>query len=90
MQEPIKKDDMCVVIGGALGPESPNKGKIVTVRQLKGEHSEFGKIWKCEGRELVTELGCLGMFADFASSWLKKIEPPKNTKLTEKEKELVD
>jgi len=77
MQEPIKVGDMCVVIDGALGEKSPNVGRIVSVRALKGEHSVFGRIWQCEGVSLVTEYGATGMFADFAACWLKKIEPPK-------------
>ena len=91
MKEPIKVGDMCAVIDGALGEKSPNVGRIVTVRALKGEHSVFGRIWQCEGVRLVTEYGATGMFADFAACWLKKIEPPKTPdKVKEKDLETID
>jgi hypothetical protein len=75
MNEPIKSGDRCEVIAGALGSEGPNVGKLVTVGELRGEHSEHGRIWRCHGQGLVTEFGALGNQADFAQSWLRKLPP---------------
>jgi hypothetical protein len=78
MNEPIKSGDRCEVIAGALGDKGPNVGKKVTVGQVRGEHSEFGRIWRCHGEGLVTEYGALGNEADFAQAWLRKL-PPEGT-----------
>lgn len=75
MNEPIKSGDRCEVIAGALGNKGPNVGKQVTVGQVRGEHSEHGRIWRCHGEGLVTEFGALGTQADFAQSWLRKLPP---------------
>ena len=75
MNEPIKSGDRCQVIAGALGSEGPNIGKQVTVGELRGEHSEHGRIWRCHGEGLVTEFGGFGTQADFAQSWLRKLPP---------------
>jgi hypothetical protein len=75
MNEPIKSGDRCEVIAGALGDKGPNVGKRVTVGALRGEHSEYGRIWRCHGEGLVTEFGALGNEADFAQSWLRKLPP---------------
>lgn len=75
MNEPIKSGDRCEVIAGALGMQGPNVGKTVTVRALRGEHSQFGRIWQCEGLGLITEYGATGTVADFAQSWLRKLPP---------------
>jgi hypothetical protein len=75
MNEPIKSGDRCQVIAGALGNTGPNIGKQVTVGELRGEHSEHGRIWRCHGEGLVTEFGALGTQADFAQSWLRKLPP---------------
>jgi len=75
MTEPIKSGDRCEVIAGALGSKGPNIGKQVTVGDLRGEHSEHGRIWRCHGEGLVTEFGALGTQADFAQSWLRKLPP---------------
>lgn len=76
MREPIKSGDKCLVISGALGDKGPNVGKEVVVGKLRGEHSQFGRIWRCHGEGLTTEYGGIGTEADFAQSWLQKIEPP--------------
>lgn len=89
MQEPIKAGDVCEVIGGAFDTAGPNIGKMVTVRALKGEHSEYGRIWQCEGNGLTTEYGATGNFADFANSWLKKIPPNQKKTSESREKFLV-
>lgn len=80
MAEPIKCGDECIVIGGAFFASSfkntgPNRGKRVTVKALRGEHSVHGRIWRCTGEDLVTEYGAKGSEADFAQSWLKKADP---------------
>lgn len=73
--EPIKTGDRCEVIAGALGTQGPNVGKIVKVAPLRGEHSIFGRIWRCTGPDLVSEYGGVGISADFAQSWLRKLPP---------------
>lgn len=78
MNEPIKAGDPCIVIAGALGMDGPNVGKRVVVEHLQGEHSQFGRIWRCvgvKGVQLVSEYGALGSHADFAQSWLRKLPP---------------
>jgi len=75
MNEPIKSGDRCEVIAGALGLTGPNVGKFVTVGQVRGEHSEYGRIWRCHGEGLVTEYGAVGTEADFAQAWLRKLPP---------------
>lgn len=75
MKEPIKSGDRCEVIAGALGSVGPNVGKFVTVGQVRGDHSEYGRIWRCHGEGLVTEYGGVGAEADFAQAWLRKLPP---------------
>lgn len=81
MSEPIKAGDVCLVIDGAFGKDSPNIGKQVTVHGFRGDHSVYGRIWLCAGKELVSEYGGLGGHADFAQSWLQKL-PPDGTHLS--------
>jgi hypothetical protein len=83
--EPIKAGDLCEVIDGMLGKASPNIGLVVEVKSCVGEHSQFGRIWRCQAQ--YAELGQAGKnvppgMADFAQSWLKKIEPPKKQQTT--------
>lgn len=78
MSEPIKAGDRAEVIDGLQGKDSPNLGLIVKVRSLAGEHSKFGRIWRCEAE--YAERGQLGVnvpggLADFAQSWLRKLPP---------------
>lgn len=81
MSEPIKAGDMAEVTNGSRGKDSPNIGLIVRVHQLVYECPQLGRIWRCEAEyaeKLVLGPGCTcppGM-ADFAQSWLRKIEPP--------------
>ena len=58
-----------------LCASSPNIGKQVTVHGLRGEHSVYGRIWLCAGKDLVTEYGAKGNHAEFAQSWLQKLPP---------------
>lgn len=75
MNEPIKSGDECVVVGGVFEDKAPNLGKMVKVNFMRGEHSQFGRIWSCSGKDLITEYGAVGDHADFAASWLQKIQP---------------
>ena len=88
MKRPIQAGDKCLVVGGMGLDRSPNLGLTVTVRSLQGDHSVRGKIWRCEG-DGVTQLTDTGTYqvtgwADFAASWLQRIEP--DTKVKTKEK----
>jgi hypothetical protein len=62
------------------GPgKSPNIGLTVRVVSCHGEHSQHGIIWRCKG-EGVKQLHDSGSYivtgwADFAASWLRRIEP---------------
>lgn len=76
--EPIKCGDRCLVVGGAFDEGSTNRGKTVTVAALRGEHSQYGRIWSCIGESLVTEYGGSGDRADFAAAWLQKLPPDVN------------
>jgi hypothetical protein len=78
----VKPGDLAFVIQGALGPNGPNTGKIVTVCAASGapydiEHTLHGKIWKCVGSSLVSEMGVPSQSLDFADDWLRRIDPPK-------------
>jgi len=86
MKEPIKKGDECIVVDGVLNKDSPNMGKAVTVASLQGEHSVYGRIWRCTANDLITEYGVRGIAADFAVSWLEKIPP---TALPKEERKMV-
>lgn len=81
MHNPIKANDRCEVVDGLLGKNSPNLGLIVRVKSYVGDHSQLGRIWRCEAEYAI--LGQEGKNvptgqADFAQSWLKKIEPPED------------
>lgn len=67
---------LCMVIGGTDGI---NIGKTVRVASLRGEHSVYGRIWRCTAVDcqLITEYGAVGIAADFAQSWLMPIPPIK-------------
>lgn len=87
----IKSGDLAEVIGGMNGTASPNLGLIVRVLQFRGEHSQFGRIWRCEAE--FAELGQPGVNcppgqADFAQDWLRKIEPPKQSTTDKTEREV--
>lgn len=80
MSEPIKAGDLAEVVGGLGRSKSPNLGLRVKVLSLQGEHSQHGRIWRCEGAG-VKQMNDAGQYidtgyADFASSWLRKIDPP--------------
>lgn len=79
MSKPIQAGDLCEVISGMLGEKSPNIGLIVTVVSLVGEHSQYGRIWRCEAefaeRGQAPTVKVPGVMSDFAQDWLRKIEP---------------
>lgn len=79
MTEPIKAGDLAEVISGLQGLASPNIGLIVSAVSLQGEHSLYGRIWRCEAE--YGEAGQPGIdippgHLDFAQDWLRKINPP--------------
>lgn len=79
MNEPIKSGDMCVVVDGLLGKDSPNIGLVVVVRQYVGDEITFGRIWRCEAEygERIQQRDHIPLgLTDFAQSWLRKIQPP--------------
>lgn len=90
MSAPIKSGDLCEIIDGLNGKDSPNIGLIVVVLSYVGDHSKFGRIWRVKA-----EYGVRGQEGngnappgtmDCAQNWLKKIEPPKKTENTSIEK----
>jgi len=87
----IRAGDLAEVIGGMLGEKSPNLGLIVRVKEFRGEHSQFGRIWRCEAE--FAERGQPGVnvpdgAVDFAQDWLRKIEPPKQSTTDKTEREV--
>ena len=90
MQEPIKAGDFCLVVDALGQIKSPNTGKTVQVISFRGDHSRFGRMWRCQGQNIM-QLNDNGEYmntgwADFAQSWLQKIKPePINTSQEEKE-----
>lgn len=94
MKQPIKSGDACLVINGLGGPsKSPNIGKTVVVKTLRGEHSRWGRVWRCEGRGLVqlTDTGTYQTtnWADIPACWLQKIEPPTQSTTTSTKEEIT-
>ena len=74
----IKAGDECIVINGLGQGKSPNIGQRVRVVSLQGEHSRWGRIWRCEG-EGLKQLGDAGNYlskgwADFPAAWLQKTD----------------
>lgn len=82
VSEPIKAGDDCLVVGGAIGK---NLGRTVRVISLQGEHSKLGRIWRCAASNLMQFDGSYNDWADFAVSWLQKIDgvKPKETRTEE-------
>lgn len=92
MSSPIKAGDLAEVIGGKDGAKSPNLGLIVRVLAFRGEHSQHGRIWRCEAEYAVLSQPGVNVppgTADFAQDWLRKIEPPATTTSTETSKEIT-
>ena len=79
MKEPIKAGDLAEVIGGLKGKDSPNLGLIVKVIAFVGEHSQHGRIWRCDAEYAARGQDgkdVPGGMTDFAQDWLRKIQPP--------------
>lgn len=76
MQEPLKKGDLAEIIEGAHGKDSPNIGLHVTVGMFRGEHSNYGRVVRVHGKDLITVWGTYGDEIDCPVIWLRKIEPP--------------
>jgi hypothetical protein len=81
---PISAGDMCCVISGMTGAASPNIGLIVEVIHRVYDCPQLGVLWRCKADYAVLapntgadKVGSLvpGGLADFAQSWLKRIEP---------------
>lgn len=80
MNKPIQAGDLAEVISGMQGDKSPNIGLIVKVVAFVGEHSKYGRIWRCDAEYAIREQAGVdvpGGMSDFAQAWLRKIEPPK-------------
>lgn len=79
MNRPIQAGDMCVVVNGLLGLDSPNIGLIVVVKQYVGDEATLGRIWRCEaefGERIQSRPNIPAGLVDFAQSWLRKIDDP--------------
>lgn len=79
MTQPIKSGDRCLVTRGLGQGKSPNVGLYVVVGTLQGEHSQFGRVWRCSGAG-IKQLGDAGNYietgwADFPADWLQKQDP---------------
>jgi len=80
MKKPIAVGDLCRVINGYHGKDSPNIGLIVrVVRFLTDEFVE--KLFRCESeysertdRRITVSKAPAG-YADYFESWLERIEP---------------
>lgn len=80
MDSPIKSGDRCEVISGMGKAKSPNLGLIVTAETIRGEHSQFGRVWRCTGqgiKQLHPDSGeyVLMNWVDFPVAWLRKLPP---------------
>jgi hypothetical protein len=80
MKSPIRAGDLCEVVDGVFGKNSPNLGLVVKVLYQQGEHTLYGVIWLCKAEHaIVAQPGTRNISPDcahFAQSWLRKIEPP--------------
>lgn len=80
MNQPIQAGDLCVVLRGYTGINSPNVGLIVKVVSRIYECPELGVLWRCEAqygtRVRDDRIEVPTGYMDFAQDWLKKIEPP--------------
>ena len=89
MIEPIKAGDKAEVINGLGRDKSPNIGKMVSVVRLSGEHSQYGRVWRCRGDlQQLTDSGTYMTtgWADIPAAWLRKINPdPKDLTSTIRE-----
>jgi len=91
MSRQVKTGDLAYITQGALGPNGPNTGKIITVGKLCGEHSLHGPIYliHSNSNDLITEYGAVGNIIHAAQDWLKLIDPD-SINSSEVHKELVN
>jgi hypothetical protein len=94
MKRPIQAGDLCEVINGLLGRDSPNIGLIVVVRQYLGDEKTLGRIWRCEAEyaqtlKLHNKPTPPGM-ADFAQDWLRRIDEPDRVESKDKHLETTE
>lgn len=83
----IKSGDTAKVINSIDGA---CVGITVIVGEYQGEHSKYGRIWRCKSKDtIVTEFGGFGNEADFAEDWLMKIDDPEQLTDEIKHLELV-
>lgn len=80
MKRPISSGDMCRVINGYTGKDSPNIGLIVEVIHRVYDCPQLGIIWRCKAEfaERARDDRALvpGGLADFAQDWLRRIDDP--------------
>ena len=93
MTTPIQSGDRCEVISGLGRSKSPNIGLTVRVVSFQGEHTQLGRIWRCEGPgvQQLTDAGTYTLtgVADFAAAWLRKIDPDQKTNETNTKTEVT-
>lgn len=94
MKRPIQAGDLCEVINGLLGKDSPNLGLIVLVKQYVGDEKTLGRIWRCEaefGERIQPRAHIPIGLVDFAQDWLRRIDDdaPTTSKTTSKDLETL-
>lgn len=77
--EPIKAGDNAIIVAGFSRHKSPNIGKTVKVISLVGDHSQYGRTWRCTG-DIIYQMDDSGNFvnvgwADIPAAWLQKMPP---------------
>ena len=78
MKKPIQSGDLCIVVNGLMGLDSPNIGLIVKVKEYVGDEVNLGRIWRCEaefGERIQPRPNIPMGLLDFAQDWLRKIDP---------------
>lgn len=90
MAAPITAGCLAEVIDGTLGAASPNLGLMVRVLAYVGDHSRFGRIWRCEAeyaeRAQNPEKIPAGQ-VDFAQDWLRRVDEPPKVDTAQRERE---
>lgn len=78
VKKPISAGDMCRVVSGMRGEDSPNINLIVQVIHRVYECPQLGVIWRCEAefaeRDRDDRALVPGGLADFAQDWLVRID----------------
>ena len=83
MIRPLSSGDICIIVCGMNGTNSPNVGKLITIdKRVYGDHGldhrMFGPVYACIGRDL-TVLDNGGEYrtvskCDIPGIWLKRID----------------